>query len=281
MQAIDPTGDLLLVAAVNTAQAKTGLSLRNSNCIHQPINPGIRPMQLYFIRHAQSTNNALWDATQSNCGRSDDPELTPMGREQARRLGVFLSTGNPRGGYVEDHQFAGFGLTHLYCSLMSRSIETAWAVSQATGLPLEAWIDLHEEGGMYLEDEATGERNGRPGKPRSYFMKKFPGVILPPEVTEEGWYNGHPFECDDERPLRARRVLQLLLDRHGDTQDRVAIVSHGGFYNHLLHTIFFATIPHIWGVMYNTGITRIDFNPDFTDIIYMNRTDFLPAEMVS
>lgn len=238
-------------------------------------------MQLYFIRHAQSTNNALWDATQSNCGRNEDPDLTPLGREQARRLGEFLRTGSPRGGYTQDHSTPGFGLTHLYCSLMSRSIQTAWPVSQITGLPLEAWIDLHEEGGMYKEDEATGERRGRPGKPRSYFEQNFPGVILPDRLTEDGWYDGRPFENDEERPLRARRVLQTLLEKHGNTQDRVALVSHGGFYNHLLRTILFAPVPHVWGVMFNTGITRFDFNPEFTDLIYMNRTDFLPAEMVS
>ncbi|NJK45922.1 MAG: histidine phosphatase family protein [Pleurocapsa sp. SU_196_0] len=47
-------------------------------------------MRLYFIRHAQSSNNALWDSTGSENGRSDDPELSDVGVMQARALGDFL-----------------------------------------------------------------------------------------------------------------------------------------------------------------------------------------------
>jgi broad specificity phosphatase PhoE len=32
-------------------------------------------MQLYYIRHAQSENNDLWDRTGSDQGRSEDPKL--------------------------------------------------------------------------------------------------------------------------------------------------------------------------------------------------------------
>ena len=39
-------------------------------------------MQFYFIRHGQSTNNALWETTRSNKGRSEDPELSELGHLQ-------------------------------------------------------------------------------------------------------------------------------------------------------------------------------------------------------
>ena len=84
-------------------------------------------MRLYFIRHGQSANNALWDASGSSIGRSEDPELTAIGHEQARLLANFIaamdgqtkkngSSGEPKRDY--------FGFTHLYTSLMVRSVAT-------------------------------------------------------------------------------------------------------------------------------------------------------------
>ena len=37
-------------------------------------------MRLYFIRHGQSENNALYTATGSDRERVDDPKLTEIGR---------------------------------------------------------------------------------------------------------------------------------------------------------------------------------------------------------
>jgi 2,3-bisphosphoglycerate-dependent phosphoglycerate mutase len=77
-------------------------------------------MQLYYIRHAQSENNALWEATGSDEGRSSDPELTEIGKQQITCLAQFLKTGDPVLGNrrMDAQNLAGFGLTHLYCSLM-------------------------------------------------------------------------------------------------------------------------------------------------------------------
>jgi broad specificity phosphatase PhoE len=47
-------------------------------------------------------------------------------------------------------------------------------------------------------------------------------------MGEEGWWN-RPFEAELHRPERARRVLVELLQRHGGSNDRVAMVSHGAF----------------------------------------------------
>jgi len=79
-------------------------------------------MQLYFIRHAQSTNNELYESTGSSYGRNEDPELTELGIKQASALAEFLQTGNPNGGArKETASPKGFGLTHLYSSLMRRA----------------------------------------------------------------------------------------------------------------------------------------------------------------
>lgn len=239
-------------------------------------------MQLYFIRHAQSANNALYDATGSSQGRSEDPPLSEKGLRQAELLGQFLAvepSGTPSHGR-DAKNLDGFHITHLYCSLMLRSIQTATKISEAIDLPARAWIDLHEEGGIYLDDEETGEPIGMPGKTRTWLAEHYPRLVLPETLGDIGWWN-RGFENDEDRPARAQRFYHELLQRHGDTEDRVAIVSHAGFYNLLMHTILERPMEHrTWFVMNNAAISRLDFGASLV-IVYMNRTDYQPPELIT
>lgn len=239
-------------------------------------------MQFYFIRHAQSTNNALWDNTRQSVGRKEDPELTPTGVRQAHQLAKLLATGNPRGGAPSPKHPVGFGLTHLYTSLMLRAVATASIVSERLGLPLQGWIDAHEEGGIYLEDATTGVRAGLPGRDRSFFEANYPGLVLPPEMSSTGWWNNQPFELPEARTARARRFLKTLLEKHGESDDCVAVVSHGGFYNQFLAAVCGQEVKEdLWAILFNTGICRIDFNHGVADILYLNRTDHLPPHLLT
>lgn len=238
-------------------------------------------MQLYYIRHAQSINNALWDATGSDDNRSEDPELTPLGLQQAQLVAEHLATGMPRGGQRTDGMPGGFGITHLYCSLMVRTVQTGAVISTRLGLPLIGWAELHEEGGVFLEDKQTQVRVGMPGKPRAYFRQYFPMLQLPACVREDGWYN-RPFEEREERPERARRVVAELLARHRNTADRVAVISHGGFYNHFVKELIgLPGVRGFWFLMNNTAISRFDFFEEHFDLTYHNRTDHLPGDLIT
>jgi 2,3-bisphosphoglycerate-dependent phosphoglycerate mutase len=241
-------------------------------------------MRFIYIRHAQSANNALWDSTGANKGRIEDPDITETGRQQAHLLADFIQQkdeeavrqGNPA---VLKRDY--FGITHLYSSLMIRSVHTGMVLAESLQLPLLGWVEVHETGGIFLEDEASGTLNGLPGKPRSYFLKNYKNLILPESVTEDGWWN-RPFELEEERSLRAKKVYQMLLDRHGGTDDRVAIVSHGAFYLHLMREIFGIQGERIWLLMHNTAITRIDFGADGAPtLIYHNRTEHLPDHLLT
>jgi 2,3-bisphosphoglycerate-dependent phosphoglycerate mutase len=240
-------------------------------------------MQFYFIRHAQSENNVLWDQTGEDKDRKEDPLLTSLGWKQAKALAQFLHHGNPLGGYATDHKRPdGFGLTHLYTSLMMRSVATASEISLELGLPPTSWVEFHENGGIYLQDPQTGELNGLPGGTRSIFARKYPDLLLPDWLDERGWWQSRPYETVEARWQRARVVLDTLIARHGGTQDRVGVVSHGGFYNTFLRCLL--DLPHLerfWFSMYNVAITRIDFDDRGVRILYQNRVDFLPAEIVS
>lgn len=240
-------------------------------------------MQLYFIRHGQSENNALWMSTGSHDGRSEDPGLTEVGRQQSHFLAQFLSQADPNVAAIgsDIQNVAGFGITHLYTSLMVRAVETGTIIARALGLPLVAWEDLHEYGGIHLRDEQTDERIGLPGRNRAYFEAHYPDLVLPDSLGEEGWWN-RPFEEPEQRLPRAKRFLRDLLERHGGTDDRVAVVSHGGFFNYLLVTIL--NLPGregFWFVLNNAAISRFDFNDEETRLIYLNRVDFLPKELIT
>lgn len=240
-------------------------------------------MQFYFIRHGQSANNALWSRNGSSKDRVDDPELTEIGQQQAKLLAQYICQkdsevkASPYTSFTRGY----FGITHIYSSLMVRAIQTSLPISEALQIPIVAWPEIHECGGIYLDDPVTGEQCGRPGKTRSYFMENFKTLVLPDHVTDAGWWN-RPYESPDDRPIRARKVYESLIERHGGTDDHVAIVSHGDFYNHLMRVIFDIQGDQSWLLMYNTAITRIDFDKGGHPVlVYHNWTDHLPDDLLT
>lgn len=247
-------------------------------------------MQLYFIRHAQSKNNDLWLKTKSGVGRKPDPGLSETGRLQKDYLAAYLAKSNEGKPYKtrDPHNQIGFGISHLYTSLMVRAVETGSAVSKALGIPLVGWVELHEVGGVVEGDGEDKEYTGLPGNPRSFFEGRYPDLQLADSFGEEGWWN-RPFEPEEEKIPRAKRILDRIKDRHAGSDDRVAVITHGAFYNRIMCVLL--GIPdetQLWFAIYNTAITRIDFQKDRMDkektvviVDYMNRVDFLPDDLVT
>lgn len=244
-------------------------------------------MQFYFIRHAQSTNNKLWTETGSDEGRNEDPDLTLVGEKQVTALADFLARGNPAGGQsnsrasdVEDTR--GFDLTHIYSSLMVRSVKTGAVVAERLGLVLRGLQEIHERGGIYLRNYQNGEDKCLPGNTKDYFSTHFPEFILPEDFIQSGWWDSRPVETVEECLLRANRFISTLLENHGGTQDRVAVVSHGGFYNDFINTLLDLPVNgNHWFSMYNTGITRIDFRDSKKVVVYQNRVEHLEYSLIT
>jgi 2,3-bisphosphoglycerate-dependent phosphoglycerate mutase len=246
-------------------------------------------MQFYFIRHGQSENNLLWQRTGSGEGRSEDPELTDVGRQQAHLLAQYLRGPDPaptmQGRDLQN--VGGFGVTHLYTSLMVRAVATGTIVARALDLPLVAWEETHERGGIHRRDEGTDERIGQPGHNRAYFEAHYPDLVLPESLGETGWWN-RPYEEPEQSLARAQCFLRELLKRHGRTEDRVAVISHGGFYNYLLtNLLMLPELDRVWFVLHNGAITRIDFRDPEAEgvrpiaLVYTNRVDYLPSQLVT
>jgi len=238
-------------------------------------------MHLYLIRHGQSTNNRLFADTGSEQGRVFDPELSELGQRQARCLAQHLmSLKNGPSPFFND-------IKYLYTSPMVRAVATGLVVARALGLPLVAWKDLHEGGGLFLDDPETGTQVGQPGPDRAAIAARFPELGWPPEMGDGPWW-GRPFEAPEERLPRARRVLGELLARHApgpeSSQEGVVFFTHAAFSNYFLAALmgFSERRPEVWFSLLNTGITRIDF---FTErepfIAYQNRVDHLSPDLIT
>jgi 2,3-bisphosphoglycerate-dependent phosphoglycerate mutase len=62
----------------------------------------------------------------------------------------------------------------------------------------------------------------------------------------------------------------------------VAVISHGGFYNNYMSALLgLAANDGYWFALHNTGVTRIDFRDDSVGLVFLNRVDFLPQELIT
>jgi 2,3-bisphosphoglycerate-dependent phosphoglycerate mutase len=247
-------------------------------------------MQLYIIRHCQSQNNELWKRTGSSNGRLADPPLTATGCQQAELLAQHLA--DPLEGQAWpksiDNSILAYDITHLYCSLMRRSVETGLAIAEALALPLVVREDIHERGGIYLENPESQEREGLPGPDRDYFQTTYPSLVLPDTLGEVGWWN-RPYEDREMALSRAAAFLRWFVAEHDGTEDRVAMVTHAGFMQSLFQTLFqspmvdkeLGATREIWFKANNGSISRIDFMEEVIRITYQNRVDYLPAHLIT
>jgi probable phosphoglycerate mutase len=231
-------------------------------------------VELFIIRHGESANNALQDASQ----RVKDPELTAKGERQAEHVAEFLQTG---GHLRPSERGTAAPLDQLYCSAMIRALQTAQPIGKATGLRAEVWVDIHEIGGIYLDHGGEKGLVGYSGQTQSEIQRRFDGYQLPDEIGENGWWN-RDMESLAESQGRAIAVASALQRRAGE-QTRIGLVSHGAFTSCLLQALA-GGLPNeqLYYDHYNTAITRISFSAKGQmTVVYQNRAEHLPDELVS
>lgn len=218
-------------------------------------------MELYLIRHGQSTNNR-------GDPRVSDPPLTEFGEEQARLVGQF----------IKDK-----GISRLYCSPMIRALHTAALINEHLGLVPHVFVGLHEMGGIY-EDRKDG-RVQLPGLNRAGMMAVCPNVVVPDDVTDEGWwfYEWETFEDVAQLAYdNGLAFIEYLKANYADTDERVAAVSHGGSGSKFLEALF--AIPdtsYTRFAHHNTAVSKIIITTDQVRLRYLNRIDHLPEELVT
>lgn len=221
-------------------------------------------MQLLIVRHAQSANNKLHAETGETAGRLADPPITELGIDQSLALSQAWGTrGIPRP-------------THVYSSLMRRTIESAAATADLLDVDIVARTDTFECSGPYVgpwEDQAWD-----PGSARSVLQDITVRVQLPEQVTEDGWYRG-PFEVDAQGHQRAKDLIDHLRRAH-PAGDVVALFTHGAFGAFLMQEILGSS--DFFCYQANTGHSLFTLNGDGgVDVSWMNRVDHLAPEQIT
>ncbi len=223
-------------------------------------------MELYLIRHGQSTNN------EGKLPRAADPPLTDIGVEQARWVGESLKNE---------------GFTCLYCSPMLRTLQTAQIISNIIGLPPHIFVGLHEWGGIW-EARGDGTAVQLPGLNRAGMREVCPDVVLPDGVTDQGWWFNEGFAGDIEGMAELSHENGLafiahLKETHGNMDQRIAAVSHGGSGGSLI-SAFFGLPPDVGYSRFtqnNTGVSKMSFTLERKQLLYLNRISHLPSEAVT
>ena len=227
-------------------------------------------MELYLIRHGQSTNN------RGDCPRVAEPPLTDLGKEQAQHAGQWLVTE---------------GITTLYSSPMFRTLNTAQIIGNHLGLPLHVFVGLHERGGVWEEQEGKG-RVRKPGLTRSDMREICPDIVLPEDVTDNGWWF-HEWEGIEatlqltHAHAQAVSFIAHLKAHHVNTDERVAAVSHGGSGSSLISALFGLLPPvgedgaYMHFSQNNTGVSKVSITSEQTQLLYLNRIDHLPKDAVT
>jgi broad specificity phosphatase PhoE len=176
-------------------------------------------MQVLLVRHALPLR--------TESGQGSDPELTDAGWEQARRLPAAL---------------ARFPISLLVSSPQRRAVQTAEPVAAATGLTIHTDERLAEyDRGMSHYIPLEQVRSERPGD-----WERMSRGQLPPAVDAKGF--------------RAR-VWAGLRDvvTTADHDDTVAIFSHGGVINVVLHEVLGTANPLSFPIDY-ASITLLRYS---------------------
>ena len=223
-------------------------------------------MELYLIRHGQSTNNR-GDA------RVPDPSLTELGRQQATRAGRALRN---------------LGITRLYCSAMLRAVQTAAIVRGHLGSAPHVFVGIHEWGGVW-EDRVDGGMDQLPGLTRSQLRDLCPKVVLPNDVTDNGWWfpssvNDKPVSAWDYAQMlqlihrNCRGFIAHLEQHHGGGAEKIGAIIHGASGSILIGALLGMPLPSEFTEHFlhnNTGITKIRRTHEHTHLLYHNQTGHL------
>ncbi len=153
---------------------------------------------ILFVRHAESTWNAIFSATRIDPGMPDPP-LTERGREQA-------------GGAID--QLAGHGVRQILASPYRRTLETARILAEGLGCGITVEPLVRERCAFSCDI----------GTPASVLRRQWPGLDFGP--LDEIWWGGL---IESDRSVAARCHAFRARLRELDGAGPVAVVSHWGF----------------------------------------------------
>jgi len=182
-------------------------------------------MHIILVRHGDAARDAA----------TPDWNLSRRGVQQARLTGGRL---------------VGAGLTHIVSSPLLRALATAHIIAETIDQQtVDVWPDLRE-----------GFDDAYRGASRGAIKARFPRALLPSNMPDDGWM----YEGDTSTPFvaRCRRVLGELTARFA-ADDRVLVVTHGGFTNHLLYALLhMPPWAPIWFEVAHCSLTTVRLVPE-------------------
>lgn len=161
-------------------------------------------MHLYIVRHGE-----CYGQVDPALGMDPDTALTPQGEQQAALAGQRL---------------AEWGVSRILSSPLARALSSAAIIARAVNAPRFAvWHELRElwEPVWLPRDHAAMEQ-------------QFPYANFPAAIAAHGWQHGDASYA--AAWARARGALERLQAEEGPDA-RVALITHGGFANYLLHIL--------------------------------------------
>ena len=201
----------------------------------------------YLVRHGQTH----WNGEDRLQGHSDQP-LSPLGHEQAKKLGAF---------------FAHRPVKGIVTSRMLRSQQTATGIAEGNGHTLRPVIE---------PDLAEMNLGAWEGLTPDDINAKFDGIydrwrVAPSSVVIPGAEGLGAFRA------RVRGVFQRVTAPWGEGE--YVIVSHGG--------VIAALLADLWGADYdallrrlrldNGGVTAVELDGRWPHVLWVNATAHLYA----
>ncbi|HQT46627.1 MAG: histidine phosphatase family protein [Acidocella sp. 20-63-7] len=153
---------------------------------------------MYLLRHGQSYFNLYFTETRVDPG-IEDPELTPLGLQQAKQAVVRLE---------------GVALTRIVVSPYIRALQTVEPIRAAFGMPVEVMHEVRERTTFVCDVGSSPDALGG----------RFPQHDFA-HLPQRWWHESH--EPPEETVGRAAAFRKLMAGR--EDSDTTLVVSHWGF----------------------------------------------------
>ena len=240
-----------------------------------------KKLNVYFVRHAESQNNALHKTVKNKAEymrlRSSDPKLSKIGEKQAEALKFKMAREVQNGSKVS-----------MWVSPLHRTLLTAQPTAKALNIKPIVDTELFELYGCF--QQVNGLQVPFPGKTREEISIEFPYYDTR-SVRADGWYATKDFETHEECVVRASRLVRRLRKEvrrlqttEDDTHDEhnIIIVSHGNFLSEVLKSIL-GTSNDVGYSCGNASVTKLtlmcdEFGDTALSVGYIFAVDHLESD---
>ncbi|KAL4464096.1 hypothetical protein ABPG74_006033 [Tetrahymena malaccensis] len=224
--------------------------------------------RIFFVRHAESSNNVIKDQTSENYenARVPDPHLSEVGKKQADACARYLKK-------------KGIKPNIVFSSCFSRALDTAKYIQDEFSCKAQILRELHEVGGLQYKGQ------GFRGEGKKYFQQKYPSFVIDESIKEDGWFFHEKKETNDQAYDRIKKILMQIIEishryyeenQNGPRPDFI-FVTHGNFLDMAVGQLLFRQQGIETFIQHNnTGITAFDLTEKDRYLIkYLNESNHL------